>query len=159
MYDHLEKRGWSKEELDHLKKNFWIKEEKILLSVLGIALLLATIIGVPFAYGFLGQILPEALFQIMIFMIGLPLGWMFGVFLVDFDRLSHKHHILLIIWTPIIAIAAAMFAFIQINTMTLPGGYTHNALIGALVYAISFMIPYGYLVKHEWNSRIGSSNT
>lgn len=159
MYQKLRERGWSENELAHLKQNFWIKEEHSLFAVAGLVLMAIAAIFVPFAYGVIGRILTEGVFWVSLIFLGIPLGSMFGLLLIDLDRLE-KHHHVNIIWMATLVILVSVWAALNYLNATAPAGaFTHNALIGAIVYAVSFIVPYAALTVKEWNYRIGSSNT
>lgn len=159
MLDRLRERGWGQEEIDHLTKHFSPRHEGFFLLLILSGLLLFALFGVPYAYAFLGHVLTDQLFYLLLVVVGAPLGAVFGVLLVDMYRLTHRHHTFLLVAIPAVCVGATAWSIASVSAAAPSGAFTHNALIGGLVYAVSFIAPYAFLVKQEWNSRIAYGNS
>lgn len=159
MIDRLREKGWQEEELSELQNVFTPRREGIFLLVIFFALLAFATIGVPYAYAVLGNLLIDDLFYLLLIVVGAPLGATFGLLLVDMYRLNHQHHVALLVAIPLVSALATYWAISVVGATAPSGAHTHNALIGALIYAISFIAPYAFLVKQEWNSRIAFGNS
>ncbi len=157
-FENLRTKGWTDAEITHLQQHFHPQAENRTVVAFALILLLAAAVGVPFLYGLFGGVMTESIFWTVLLIIGVPLGAVFGVLLVDIDRLTRQHHILLLVAVPVAA-AIGGAALIAQAEATVPGLAPHNALIGGLVYATAFIAPYAILVKREWNSRIGRWST
>ncbi len=162
MRERLIAKGWSEDEINHLKKHFNPEKESHLIVGSIIVMLIIASIAIPYGYVLLGTMLAEslsevsvssfnALFHIVLVVIGLPLGSAFGIFLVDLDRLEKMHHVILLLSVPLFIAGVSFF----ISRLISEAGI-QNAIIGAVLYAVSFITPYAYIVRREWNSRVGS---
>lgn len=159
MFDRLRKKGWNDDELTRLKGVFSPRGEGIFLLIIFFLLLAFANIGVPYAYAVIGHLLIDDLFYLLLIVVGAPLGAVFGVLLVDMYRLNHQHHIVLLVCIPLVSAFSTFWAISVVSASAPSGAYTHNALIGALIYAIAFIAPYAFLVIQEWNSRIAFGNS
>lgn len=159
MIDRLRERGWDEDELEHFQRVFSPRKEGRFLLVIFFLLLAFATMGVPYAYAVIGHLLSDDLFYLLLILIGAPLGAVFGVLLVDMYRLSHQHHVALLVSIPLACGVFTYWAISFVTSVAPVGAVSHNALIGALIYAVSFSAPYAFLVIQEWNSRIafGSS--
>ena len=159
MFDRLRERGWSEEELAELESKFSARQEGGFLLFVFFLLLAFAVVGVPYAYAVLGHLLADALFYLLLVVVAAPLGAVFGVLLVDMYRLSHKHHVWLLVTLPLVCVLS-MYLAVSYTAVSAPqGAFTHNALISALIYGFSFIAPYAFLIKQEWNSRIAFGNS
>ncbi|MCC7575032.1 hypothetical protein KO361_05555 [Candidatus Woesearchaeota archaeon] len=79
---------------------------------------------------------------IVLMTIGVTLGAFLKGFLKDLDELTHKHHAGLII----IVLIAAMLNFVSLTTaLTIHINKSiHFSILSALIFTISFLIPYAY---------------
>lgn len=145
--EHLKEKGWTQEELLHLDKHFSPKQEGKLVVGLLLLLLVFAVIGVPYAYALLAQIIPSALLYTVLLLVGSGLGGVFGVLLTDLDRLQHHHHLVLVFLTPVLATVSL---FVSMQSLS-SGIFAHNVYIASVIYAIGFVIPYAILIKHRWN--------
>ena len=158
MLDRLRKRGWSEEELADLDKRYTPRREGVFLMVVFLSLLLFAVTGVPYAYAVIGHLLVDQVFYLLLVVVGTPLGAVFGILLVDMYRFSRNHHLALLLFTPLLCVGATYVSIAYAAANAPVGAFTHNALIGALVYAVSFIAPYAFLVMQEWNSKIVFGN-
>ena len=159
MLDRLRERGWNDQEIADLQERFSPRHEGFFLLFVLMLLLLFAIFGVPYVYALLGHLLTDNLFYTLLVIVGVPLGAVFGVLLVDMYRLNRNHHTALLISVPLVCTGAAGWAMTAAAASAPAGAYSHNALIAALVYAVSFIAPYAFLVRQEWNSRIAFGNS
>jgi hypothetical protein len=146
-HKHLKKKGWSDDELIHLEKHFSPKQEGKFLIFILLLLLGFAVIGVPYAYALLSQIIPSALLYTVLLLVGAGLGAVFGVLLTDIDRLQHHHHLVLVTITPILSITSLIVSMNLVTT----GLFAHNVYIASLIYAFGFVVPYAILITHRWN--------
>lgn len=122
-----------------------------LLTVALLSALFALLV-VPFLYGFLGVAFgPWALYAPLL-LLGLTLGSVMGVLLVDLDRLQRRHHVRLLLFAPLVALAGATLLWLGLPEAG------RDTFIAAALYAIAFVIPYTFLVIHEWNLPTGRRN-
>lgn len=159
MIDRLRERGWDEQEIEHFQRVFEPRKEGVFLLVVFFCLLAFATVGVPYAYAVIGHLLSADLFYLLLILVGAPLGAVFGVLLVDMYRLTHQHHVALLASIPLSCGVFTYWSISFVNSMAPVDAISHNALIGALIYAVSFSAPYAFLVIQEWNSRIafGSS--
>jgi MFS family permease len=155
MRNRLKESGWTEDEIGFLNDRYPRSGERKSVILAAMLLLLVALFAVPYSYGLAGAIFTSNTFFLTLALIGLALGSMFGLLLVDLDRLEKKHHVGLLVAIPLLSTVAGLQLF-SIAQATAPFGVsTHNAIIAAFVYVGSFTLPYALLVIREWNFRLG----
>ncbi len=149
----LEKRGWNKKEI--LKAVSIIKKAKqeksaettflekriywVLLVVLAAANFAVSVALIPLLISLKGIFL-----YFILIVMGVVFGVLFELVIRSIEHLEKKHHVILAVLIPLIALANA-FAISRISNglaKTLDLANLHNPAIIALVYAVSFVMPY-----------------
>lgn len=143
----LREKGWSEEEIQHLNQHYSPKKEATVITIFSLLMLLFALIAVPYAYAILSQIIPSALLYTVLLFVASGLGAVFGMLLIDVDRLLHHHHIALAIIIPLISVTSM---FVSMKNLYF-GVFSHNAYIASTIYAIGFVIPYLVMIRHRWN--------
>ena len=163
----LEKRGWSKREITKAVKI--IKKAKqnkpidisflekriywILLVVVVAANFAISIALVPILIALRGIFL-----YLIIIMLGIIFGLLFELVIRSIEHLESKHHMFLSILIPLVALGN-IFSISKISNdlaKTLNLTNIHNSAIIALVYAISFVLPYivyRFILKIEYYAK------
>lgn len=155
MIKRLLYRGWSDDEIIDLhNRPYKPNKEHRLVVLCSFVVLGAVVVSIPFGYGVFGGILTSLIFYFVIGILGLCFGAVLGLLFSDLERLDHKHHIVLLFVLPILLFASAHW-FMSQGFAYAGGLFSHNALIGGLIYAISFTVTYAFMVAKEWNLRIG----
>ncbi len=158
MIDKLRSQGWSEQELIHLQRHYSPVKESAFLLILVIFLLFFSAFVISYAYALLSLLLRPELFYAVIALTGISLGAVFGVLLVDIDRLDRYHHIILLISIPLISGFGMYLAFLDIHSSLIPGSFIHDAVKSSLIYSFSFLLPYMFWVIYQWNLKIVYSN-
>lgn len=146
----LRERGWSDDEIAHLRQHFVPSKESRLFVALMTVLLAAAVVLIPYGYLLLGVYIPFAILNAVLIVVGLPLGAAFALLLIDLDRLDRAHHLTLLVLLPLLMVLTLILLFSRFAAIS-----SSNALIGGVLYAVSFSAPYAFLIRQEWNSRIG----
>ena len=164
LVERLEKRGWSKKDIiktvgiiRNAKKNkpsdirflekriYWI-----LLFVIIAANFAISIALIPVLVALKGMFL-----YFIIIIIGMVFGLLFELVIRSIDHLEKKHHLILAILIPLIAIVNIFVMsnisnyFIKILSLT----NLHNSAVIAVVYSASFVLPYiiyRFILKIEY---------
>jgi len=147
-------KGWSDAELIDLMRRHKPKKEERLFVVASFLVLGLIASVVPFVYGFLGGIFSSLVFYLLLGLLGACFGAVLGVLFIDLERLDHRHHIVLLFVIPIVLFASSHW-FLSLGFLQFAELFSHNALIGGLVYASLFTMLYAFMVAKEWNLRIG----
>ncbi len=149
----LEKRGWSKKEISksieiiHNTKQFKPERIKFLEKKIFLVLLMLIIAGnFAIAVALIPILLVVrglALYLILAVM-GLFFGLLFELVIRSIEYFERKHHIILVILIPIISLAIVYVISKTSNSFTksLNLNNFHDPVIVALVYAVSFVMPY-----------------
>ena len=95
---------------------------------------------------------------IVLIVLGIAFGLLFELVIRSIEHLEKKHHLLLAVLIPLIALANA-FAISNVSNnlmSTLSLANLHNSLIVALVYSVSFVLPYiiyRFVLKIEYYAK------
>lgn len=163
----LKKKGWEKKEISravdiiHNAKQLKTSESRfldkkiywILLIVVLVANFAISIALIPVLMALEGV----QLFFIII-ILGIVFGLLFELVIRSIEHLEKKHHLLLLLLIPLIALAN-LFIMTRIsnNAMAKLGlANTHNPFIVSAVYAVSFVIPYmiyHFVLKIEYYAK------
>ena len=145
MKERLRSKGWSKDELEYLENNFSFRAVESILIVLLLLLLLFAVVGVPYTYVLLAQVIPSALLYAVLLLVSASLGVMFALLLSDIDSFTHKHHTALMISIPVACLLAFFASFSFVTT----GLFEHNVYIAAVIYSVGFVASYATVLK-KW---------
>ena len=163
----LEKRGWSKKEIleavgkIHKAKQLKTSETRFLEKRI-YWVLLVVIIAANFAISIalipILMVLRGIFLYFVIITLGIVFGLLFELVIRSMEHLEKKHHALLAIFIPIIALINVFVISILSNDLakTLDLKNLHNPMIIALIYAVSFVLPYlvyKYLLKVEYYAK------
>ena len=149
----LEKRGWKKSEIKKavsiIKNAKQSKTNSIKLLEKHIYfILLIVVIAANFAISValipLLMALKGPLLYFIIIVLGIVFGLLFELVIRGMEHLEKKHHLILVIFIPSIALANVFVISKLSNDLTITLGFknVHNPTIVALTFAISFVIPY-----------------
>ena len=149
----LEKKGWRKKEIvravgiiRNAKQNkphdIKFLEERIywvLLAVIIAANFAISIALIPVLIALNGAFL-----YLVLMVLGIVFGLLFELVIRSIEHLEKKHHLLLAVLIPLIALANAFVISNVSNDLmsTLSLANLHNSLAVALVYSVSFVLPY-----------------
>jgi|SRR3989338_2772921 len=149
----LEKKGWRKKEIvravgiiRNAKQNkphdIKFLEERIywvLLAVIIAANFAISIALIPVLIALNGAFL-----YLVLMVLGIVFGLLFELVIRSIEHLEKKHHLLLAVLIPLIALANAFVISNVSNDLmsTLSLKNLHNSLAVALVYSVSFVLPY-----------------
>lgn len=149
----LEKKGWKKKEIinavDIIKKakhskttgNLFLERRIywILLIIIIAANFAISVALIPVLVVLKGMFL-----YIVLMLLGIVFGLLFELVIRSIEHLEKKHHLLLAVLIPLIALANAfVISNVSNNLMsTLSLANLHNSLVVALVYSVSFVLPY-----------------
>lgn len=163
----LEKKGWKKRDIItavdiiyDAKKNkpsditflekriYWILLVAIIAANFAISVAL-----IPVLMALKGTFL-----YIILIVLGVVFGLLFELVIRSIEHIEKKHHLLLAVLIPLIALANAfVISNISNNLMaTLSLANLHNSLVVALVYSISFVLPYivyRFVLKIEYYAK------
>ena len=163
----LEKRGWDKKEISkavdiiHNEKQLKTQETRFLERRI-YWILLAVIIAANFAISV--ALIPilitlnGALLYFIIIVLGIVFGLLFELVIRGIEHLEKRHHLLLAVFIPSIALANAFFISKTSNDLinTLDLRNLHTPIIVAVVYAASFVLPYivyRFILKMEFYAK------
>ncbi|MBI2557909.1 hypothetical protein HYW20_01190 [Candidatus Woesearchaeota archaeon] len=163
----LEKRGWGKKEIEnavgiiHNAKQLKTPETRFLEKRI-YWILLAVIIAANFAVS-IGLFpvliaLKGTFLYFIIALLGIVFGLLFELVIRSIEHLEKKHHLVLAVFIPVIALAN-LFVVNNISNSVIESlnlENTHNSMIIAFVYAASFVLPYilyRFVLKIEYYSR------
>ncbi len=163
----LEKRDWKKREIDKaisiIKKAKNSKPEHILFIEKRINwILLFVIIVANFAISValipILMALRGLLLYLVIVILGIVFGLLFELVIRSIEYLEIKHHILLSIFIPLIALASAFVVSNFSNDLMAKLSLTniHNPILIAIIYSISFVLPYivyRFILKIEYYAK------
>ena len=160
----LEKKGWSKKDISktveiiHNAKQLKTQETRflekriywILLIVIIAANFAISVALIPVLMALSGMVV-----YIIILMLGIVFGLLFELVIRSIEHLEKKHHIFLAILIPLIALANIFIISKISNSLSAALQLTnfHNSIIIALVYAVSFVLPYivyRFILKREY---------
>ena len=163
----LEKKGWKKRDIisavdiiHDAKKNkphdmrflekriYWVLLVAIIAANFAISVAL-----IPVLVALKGMFL-----YIVLAVLGIVFGLLFELVIRSIEHLEKKHHLLLAVLIPLIALANSfVISNISNNLMsTLSLANSHNSLVVALVYSISFVLPYivyRFILKIEYYAK------
>ena len=163
----LEKRGWKKREIiktvdiiKNAKKNkprdvifiekriYWILLVMVIVANFAISIAL-----IPVLIALSGFIL-----YFVLVVLGFVFGLLFELVIRSIEHLEDKHHFLLAILIPLIALANIFFISRISNNLikTLSLTNFHNSVIIAAVYAVAFVLPYviyRFVLKIEYYAK------
>ncbi len=101
--------------------------------------------------------LNEVMLYVVMVVIGLSFGLFFEILVRDIEKLEKKHHIIISILIPSIAVISFFVITVVANNLKNVlniGIFTHNPLVVAAVYAIFFILPYvvyhSIVKKRKW---------
>lgn len=147
MSKQLQEAGWSQKEIDHLNKHYNpLPEGRVVIALLAVLLLFA-VIGVPYAYSLLGQVIPTAIFYAILVLVAGLLGCSFAVLISDLNRLTQHHHIFLMVLIPLLAAIACVVSLSHVSS----GLFAHNVYIASTLYTASLILPYAGIIIAKWN--------
>jgi len=89
--------------------------------------------------------LNEVMLYVVIVIMGLAFGLFFEILVRDIEKLDKKHHIIISILIPSIAlISFFVITIVANNIKTMFGikGITHEPLVVGATYAVAFILPY-----------------
>lgn len=163
----LEKRGWSEKEISktleaiHNAKQLKTLEARflekriywILLVIIIVANFAISVALIPILMGLKG-----ALLYLTIIILGVVFGLLFELVIRSIEHLERHHHLILAISIPLIALANVFVITRISNDLARKLNLTnlHDPMLVALIYAISFVLPYivyrfvlkiGYYIK------------
>jgi len=163
----LEKKGWRKKEIvravgiiRNAKQNkphdIKFLEERIywvLLAVIIAANFAISIALIPVLIALNGAFL-----YLVLMVLGIVFGLLFELVIRSIEHLEKKHHLLLAVLIPLIALANAFVISNVSNDLmsTLSLANLHNSLAVALVYSVSFVLPYivyRFVLKIEYYAK------
>ena len=167
LIDRLEKKGWSKKEIinavDIIKKakhsktagNLFLEKRIywILLIIIMAANFAISVALVPLLVALKGVFL-----YFVIIILGTVFGLLFELVIRSIEHLEKRHHQLLVIFIPLIALVN-IFIISKISnnlTSTLGLANLHNTITIAIVYAASFVLPYivyRFILKIEYYAK------
>lgn len=160
----LEKKGWEKKDISKAveiiqnakqlktpearfleKRIYWI-----LLVVIVAANFAISVALMPILMALNGMIL-----YFIIIVLGIIFGLLFELVIRGIELLERKHHVLLAIFIPLIALVNIFIISNLSNNLTKTLNLTnmHNSIIIAFVYAASFVLPYiiyRFILKMEY---------
>lgn len=163
----LEKRGWNKKEITKavgIIKN--VKKNKprgtIFLEKRIYWILLIVVIAANFAISVtlipILIVLKGMFLYFVIGILGIVFGLLFELVIRSIEHLEKRHHLILAILIPIIALVN-IFIISKISndlTRTLSLTNFHNPIVISLVYAVSFILPYiiyRFVLKIEYYAK------
>ena len=163
----LEKRGWSKKEISKavtiIKKAKQDKPEDVkFLDKRIYWILLAVVIAANFAISVALIPILMALRGFLLYFVvstsGIVFGLLFELVIRSIEHLEKKHHLLLAILIPLIAIVNIFVITRVSNNLAATLNLTNfqNSLIVAIVYAVSFVSPYiiyRFILKIEYYAK------
>ncbi len=157
MHEHLksslQKKGWQREQIEHVHHVFSRAQQNkhplshgfdsimywfsLLVAVIGNFIVAIALL--PFLLIFKGFFL-----FVIVTVIGFSFGMLFEVLIRSLWRLEKRHHLLLVVLVPSIALLTIISMVVLSNQLESSVGLEslHNPLIIAIAYAASFMIPY-----------------
>ena len=163
----LEKRGWSKKEIleavgkIHKAKQLKTPETRFLEKRI-YWILLIVIVAANFAISValipILMVLKGIFLYSIIITLGIVFGLLFELVIRSIEHLEKRHHLILAIFIPIIALVN-VFVISKVSndlTKTLNLKNLHNPIIIALIYAASFVLPYivyRFILKIEYYAR------
>lgn len=163
----LEKKGWGKKDIEnavgviHNAKQLKTPETRFLEKRI-YWILLAVILAANFAVsiGLLPVLIAikGAFLYFIIAILGIVFGLLFELAIRSIEHLEKKHHLILAVFIPVIALAN-LFVVNNISNNVMESlnlKNTHNSVIIASVYAASFVMPYilyRFVLKIEYYSR------
>lgn len=163
----LKKRGWNKKEITKAVKI--IKNAKqnkptdikfihkrvywILLVIIAVANFAISVALLPLLVALEGMFL-----YFMLIILGITFGLLFEIVIRSIEHLEKKHHIFLAILIPVAALVNIFIVSRISNNLArmLNLATLHNPLFIALVYAISFVMPYiiyRFVLKIEYYAK------
>ena len=160
----LEKRGWSKKDISktveiiHNAKQLKTQETRflekriywILLIVIIAANFAISVALIPVLMALSGMVV-----YIIILMLGIVFGLLFELVIRSIEHLEKRHYLSLAVLIPLIALANVFIISKISNSLSAALQLTnfHNSIIIALVYAVSFVLPYivyRFILKMEY---------
>ena len=153
LVERLEKRGWKKRDiaktLSIIKKAKQNKGKDIIfLEKIIYWILLMLVISANFAISValvpILIALKGMLLYSVIIILGLIFGLLFELVIRSIEHLEKHHHLFLAFLIPLIALANVFVVSNISNNLTTILGLTnlHNSLVIAIVYSVSFVLPY-----------------
>ncbi len=152
IVEKLKKKGWKKKDIKETIKIIEKRKKKkkiIFLDkiVYWIALFIAIIGNMLIAISLIPFLLTlnEILLYTVIIILGLAFGLFFEIVVRDLENLEKKHHIIITILMPSIALISFFIITIVANNIKKLlgiGTITHEPLLVGIIYAISFILPY-----------------
>jgi len=150
---HLESKGWKKSEInktlkiiEHAKANKHSKIKILDKSVYWISLLLAIVCNLVVSITLVPilVVLKGFLLYLVIFILGFSFGLLFELLIRTIEDLKSKHHVLLAILIPVIAIINIFIITSYSNSLEeiINLNNKQNPYFIGLSYAASFMLPY-----------------
>lgn len=158
--DRLATKGWSDEEIDKTINLLEKAKEKrhpfiyfLDEAVYWIALILTIIGNFAFSLGLLPLLITINNFSLylIILLLAASFSIIMGVVIKDIEELETKHHLAMLLIMPVVGIAN-FFIVVNIannNVVAEALNTHHNPLLIGVVYLLSFLIPYIYMVFEE----------
>ncbi|MBU1202132.1 MAG: hypothetical protein KJ583_05790 [Nanoarchaeota archaeon] len=158
--ERLTEKGWSEEEIDktmailhRAKHNIHPHTYLLNKSIYWIALVLIILGNFIFSIMLIPLILTLSTWPLylIILLIALSFGVIMSVIIKDIEDLEAKHHLIILLVVPIIAIINFFIVVNVVNNdlLTKVLNHYHNPLIVGLVYLSGFMLSYSYLIFEE----------
>ncbi len=163
----LEKRGWGKKDIEnavgviHNAKQLKTPETRFLEKRI-YWILLAVILAANFAISIglfpILMVLNGAFLYFIVALLGIVFGLLFELVIRSIEHLEKKHHLILAVFIPVIALVN-LFVVNNISNNVIESlnlENTHNSIAIALVYAASFVLPYilyRFVLKIEYYSK------
>ncbi|MBI2101746.1 hypothetical protein HYT53_03985 [Candidatus Woesearchaeota archaeon] len=163
----LEKKGWRKKEIvravgiirdakQNKPHDIKFLEERIywvLLAVIITANFAISIALIPVLVALNGAFL-----YLVLMVLGIVFGLLFELVIRSIEHLEKKHHLLLAVLIPLIALANAFVISNMSNNLMskLSLANLHNSIVIALVYSVSFVLPYivyRFVLKIEYYAK------
>ena len=153
LVNRLEKRGWKNKEIidavDIIKNAKFNKtQETLFLEKRVYWILLVIVVAANFAISValipILMALKGMFLYFIIITLGISFGLLFELVIRSIEHLEKKHHQLLAVFIPLIALANAFIISKISNNLTSALGFAniHNAMTISIVYAASFVLPY-----------------
>ena len=167
LVNRLEKRGWGKKEiiktleiirsakLNKGKETIFLEKRIywILLVITIVANFAISVALMPILMSLKGMFL-----YFIIIVLGIVFGLLFELVIRSIEHLEKRHHQLLVIFIPLIALANIWIISNISNNLakTLNLTNMHNPIIISIIYAVSFVLPYiiyRFIFKIEYHTK------
>lgn len=163
MHQRLREKGWTQSEIEDTinnledpakqKKHLGMKQEIhkaiywLVLLVLTLGNFFVSLALVPFLL-----VLSPTQITLVVIVLGLVLGAMFSNLIWSIEHIEAAHHLVAAIFIPTVAIIN-IFIMAQVSfsiAERIGAQGTGNPYVVSIVYAVAFLIPYGYSHVKNW---------